>query len=284
MRRFLREPLLHFLLLGALLFALYGWLNRGLGTSPKEVVVSRGQIDNLQAQFARTWRRAPTPAELSGLVDTWVREEILYREGIAMGLERDDTVVRRRVSQKVEFLADGLAPSVPTTAELQAWLDAHADDYRIAPTYSLRQLYFDPARHPGRLEGDISAARLALSQGKSVHGDSTMLPQELESASASEVVRVFGNDFEQALKTLPVGEWRGPVRSGFGLHLVELRARDGGRPATLDEARQAVERDLLHARTREAKAAFYDKLRAGYKVRIEGDVAPPTTDSGKPAK
>ncbi len=283
MRRLLREPLLHFLLLGALLFALYGWLHQGTGRSSNEIVVSQGQLESLQAQFARTWRRPPTQAELTGLVDAWVREEILYREGLALGLERDDTVVRRRVSQKVEFLADGMAPTVPTTAELQGWLDAHADDYRIAPTYSLRQIYFDPARHPGRLEGDISAARLALAQGKSVYGDSTMLPQELNSASAAEVVRVFGNDFEQALKSLPVGEWRGPVRSGFGLHLVELKARDGGRPATLDEARQAVERDLLHARTQEAKAAFYDKLRARYSVRIEGD-APPATAAEKPAK
>src|SRR6476660_6416007 len=103
MRRLIREPLLHFLLLGALLFALYGWIHRAAG-SPGEIVVSRGQVDTLRVQFTRTWQREPTPVELQGLIDSWVRDEVLYREGRALGLDGDDPVIRRRVAQKVEFL------------------------------------------------------------------------------------------------------------------------------------------------------------------------------------
>ena len=269
MRRFLREPLLHFLCLGAALFGLYGWLNRALPGAQNEIVVSRGQLQSLQAQFERVRQRAATPEELQGLLDNWIREEIFYREGLAMGLDRDDPVVRRRVGQKLEFILDGMTPAAPSTEELQAWLDTHQAAYRIEATYSLRQVYFDPARHGKRLEAEMAAARRALELGESAAGDSTMLPESLQAARAFEVVRIFGSDFTDALETLPVGAWHGPVRSGFGLHLVELTAHQVGRDATLEEVRAEVERDLLQARTREASDAFYERLRSNYTVRIE---------------
>lgn len=275
MRSLLREPLLHFFILGVLLFALYGWLHEGVLKAPNEIVVSRGQLLNLQEQFQRVWHRPPTPEELQGLVDGWVREEILYREGLAMGLDRDDQVVRRRIGQKLEFIAEGAAPKSPTNAELQAWLDAHPDKYLIEPTYSLRQIYFDPTRRGSRLEVDAAAARRALESGKKVVGDSTMLPDTLDGVSAFEVGRVFGTEFADSLKALPVGGWQGPIRSGFGLHLVELSARDAGRPAALEDVRAAVERDLLQARSKEASAAAYRKLRANYSVRIEDGATTP---------
>jgi len=157
MRRWLREPLLHFLILGALLFGLYGWLRGGAQATPAEIVVSRGQLQSLQAQFQRTRQRAPTPEELQGMVEGWVREEIFYREGVAMGLDRDDPVVRRRVAQKLEFVVDGAAPTPPTSAELQAWLAVHADRYSIEARYTLHQIYFDVARHGASLDAGSSA-------------------------------------------------------------------------------------------------------------------------------
>lgn len=274
MRRLLREPLLHFFILGAVLFALYGWLHRGLGPA-EEIVVSPGQLRSLQAQFERVRQRPPSPEELQGLVEGWVREEVFYREGLAMGLDRDDPVVRRRIVQKMEFVADDLASPAPTQAELQAWLDAHPGDYLIERRYSLRQVYFDPARHGDNLESSIAAARGVLGRGKPFSGDRTMLPSTLSATPAFEVARTFGDEFENALRTLPVGAWQGPVRSGFGLHLVELESRDDGRKAALDEVRAAVERDLMNSRTRDASEAFYRKLRANYKVRIEAAGAAP---------
>jgi hypothetical protein len=273
MRRILNEPLLHFLVLGALLFALYGWINRGTPKTASEIVVSQGQLANLTAQFARSWRRPPTAEERDRLIEQWVREEIFYREGLALGLDRNDPVVRRRIAQKVEFVAEGMAPSAPTDAELQAWLDAHRDSYAIETIYTIRQVFFDPARRGNRLDADLVAAREALQRGAKVSGDSTLLPGELDAAPGFEVARVFGSEFAESLKGLPVGGWSAPLRSGFGWHLVEIKARDSGRPATLAEARAAVERDWLRARTEEVNAEFYRKLRANYNVRIEGEAA-----------
>lgn len=270
MHRLLREPLFHFLLLGAGLFLLYGWLQGGLPGAADEIMVSRAQVLGLQQQFERAWRRPPTTQELQGLIDNWIREEIFYREGIAMGLDRDDPIVRRRIGQKIEFIVDGMTPAQPTVEELQAWLDAHPDRYALAALHSFRQVYFDPSRHAVRLEADVSAALERLRAGKAVAGDATLLPQTLEAAPRRDVARNFGEEFATAIETLPVGGWQGPLRSEFGLHLVEVNARVPGRKPTLEEARAAVERDLLHARTEQASDAYYQRLRANYDVQIEG--------------
>lgn len=279
MNRIFREPLLHFLVLGAALFALYGWLNRAGFDAPNEIVVSRGQVESLSAQFERVWQRAPTPQEKQGLIDGWVREEILYREGLAMGLDRDDPVVRRRISQKVQFIVEGTTAEAPSAEELQRWLDQHREDYRVESTYSLRQVYFDPTRHGERLEDTVAAVRRALEGGESVAGDPTLLPGAM-SAGAAEIARTFGGGFEHALRTVSIGSWQGPVRSGFGLHLVELTAREEARVPRLEEVRAAVERDLLHERTEAANTAFYDRLRANYAVRVEDDGARASAPAG----
>jgi len=269
MKRLLREPLFHFLLLGVGLFLLYGWLQGGLLESPDEIVVSRAQVQGLQLQFERAWRRPPTAKELQSLIDNWVREEIFYREGLAMGLDREDPIVRRRIGQKVEFILDGMTPAAPTVEELRTWLEAHPDRYALAALHSLRQVYFDPSRHGERLEADVAEALQRLREGKPVAGDATLLPQSLEDAQRLEVERNFGADFATSIESLPVGGWQGPLRSEFGLHHVEVTARVPGRKASLEEARAAVERDLLHARTKEAGDAYYERLRADYSVRIE---------------
>jgi len=268
MHRWLREPLLHFLVLGALLFGLHGWL-RGAQNATDEIIVSRGQLQSLQAQFQRMRQRAPTSEELQGLVEGWVREEIFYREGVAMGLDRDDPIVRRRIAQKLEFIVEGAAPAAPTTAELQAWLDANADKYQIEARYTLRQIYFDVVRQ-GRSHGAAAvAARRALEAGQSPAGDPTLLPPAVERMPASEVKRVFGQEFADALGSLPIERWHGPLRSVFGLHLVNVSATEAARRATLDEVRAQVERDFLQARGADLGAAHYKKLRARYLVRTD---------------
>jgi hypothetical protein len=273
-RRLLHEPLLHFLILGALLFALYGWLHGGARKAADEIVVTRGQLQSLQTQFERTRQRPPTADERQELVDGWVREEIFYREGLAMGLDRDDPVVRRRVAQKLEFIGDGSTPAPPTPLELQAWLDGNADRYQIEPRYTLTQVYFDIARHGERLDADVASALRSLDKGKMPDGDSTLLPPTLDRAPASQVTRIFGLAFADALKALPLGAWQGPLRSTFGVHLVRLSAVEPARAATLGEARAAVERDFVQARAARLDAEQYQKLRARYVVRVDATPAP----------
>src|SRR5688572_8453851 len=269
-RGLVREPLVHFLLLGALLFVLYGWLNRQGFAAQDEILVSQQQVAGLVMQFERVWQRTPTATERQALIDSWVRDEVYYREALAMGLERDDPIVRRRMSQKIQFILDNGTPAAPTDAELQKWLDDHADKYRIEPTYVLQQIYFDPARRGEKTESDIAAGLRALKAGRAVTGDSTLLPGRLD-GSATEVARAFGAEFESALRTVPVESWQGPVESGFGLHLVRLEKREDGRVAKLADVRDTVERDVLHAKAQAANDAYYESLRSKYAVRVEDE-------------
>jgi len=270
LKKLIKEPLLHFVVLGGLLFWLYGALNRGALDAPDEIVVDRARVEAITAQFQRTWQRPPTAQERQGLIDTWVREEVFYREGLAQRLDRDDPVVRRRVAQKLTAMADAQATAEASEAELQVWLAKHPDDYRLEPRYQLRQVYFDPQRHGARLDAEVAAARAALARGSNdALGDATMLPNTLDAAPASEVARVFGQDFAEAVAALPVGGWQGPVQSSYGVHLVQIGAREPGRVPALNEVRAAVERDLLRARAEQSGEAFYQSLRQRYSVRIE---------------
>jgi hypothetical protein len=273
-RKLFREPLLHFFILGALLFVLFSWLNRDSAYAPDEIVVSQGQLDVLSATFERTWQRPPTEEELAGLVDAWIKEEIFYREGVAIGFDRDDPIIRRRVAQKMSFVADGMVPDVPDDEELGRWLEAHSDDYRIPPSYSFRQAYFDPQRHGEQLESVLADARRKLdSDSNELPGDSTLLPIEMKDASATTVARMFGTEFADALGQLEVGTWQGPVGSGYGVHFVYIEASTAGRSPTLDEVRQAVERDVLNDKSSEINEAFYQSLRERYTIRREQETA-----------
>jgi hypothetical protein len=273
--RLLREPLLHFVLLGALIFAVFAARGERGRSRPDRIVVGAGQIEHLADGFARTWQRPPTSAELDGLVDDYVREEIYYREAMVLGLERDDTVVRRRLRQKMEFLVEDVtAGSAPSDADLEAYLRAHPDGFRIEPELTLRQVYVSRDRRGERVGDDARSllARLTDAGPDAAIddlGDALMVPHELSGASRSEVARVFGDDFAAAVADLPIGRWTGPVASGFGLHLVLLRARTAGRVPALDEVREAVARELQATNRKQMVESAYAALRARYEVVVE---------------
>jgi hypothetical protein len=237
--------------------------------------VPAGRIEALASGFARTWRRPPTRAELEGLVDEWVREEVLYREAIARGLDRDDAVVRRRLRQKLEFLADDLADLVePNEDQLADWLAEHADRYRQPPRLALRQVYLSPDRRGDRAEDDARELLESLRvEGAAADltelGDPLMLPDELELQPLDQIERVFGPGFGEDLLELEPGTWEGPVASSYGLHLVLVVEREDGRLPALEEVRGDVERDWMTARREELAETFYQGLRSRYEVEVE---------------
>jgi hypothetical protein len=273
--RILPEPLFHFFILGAVLFVLYGWLNGNSERPTDEIVIDQIRLNSIRSTFEKTWQRPATEDEMQNLIDAWVREEVLYREGMLIGFDRDDQIIRRRIAQKMSFIADGLAPAVPDETELSLWFVANRDDYKISPVLTFRQVYFDPSRHADQLDRVLDDARAALATGdeSKLPGDATMLPESLELAPTTEIARLFGKDFAIALEDMEVGEWQGPVRSGYGLHYVQLEERIEGRAPTLDEVRPAIERDFLGQRSREINEAFYESLRERYTIRVEAGPA-----------
>lgn len=280
-KRILREPLLHFLILGGLLFLAYNQLGGDAPPRPDEIVIDTVRIEMLQNQFERTWQRSPTPSELDGLVDAWLREEIFYREGLALGLEQGDPVVRRRIAQKMDFISEGLLVEPPDEAELQRWFEEHAERYWVDPVFTVQQVYYDPGRFDDEWAGAVAAARAALASGAEPElAGGSLLPAALADASAREVSRVFGPDFTNTLADAPIGRWHGPVQSGFGVHLIRVEERIPGRVPELAEVRDEVERDYLAQRRDTANDVLYDSLKSRYTVRYQDDSAPDGSDAG----
>jgi hypothetical protein len=284
LRKFLREPLVHFLALGALVFLVFHFAANRSEAPQGRIVVSAGRIEQLAIGFTRTWHRPPSQQELDGLVEDYIREEVLYREALAMGLDKDDTIVRRRMRQKLEFLTEDATAAVsPSDHDLQEWLDNHPDKFRAEPKWAFRQVYFRAGR---RGEGASTAALRALAKLKGVGeridasglGDATLLPRELALSRLDEIASAFGDEFARQIPQLETGRWA-PVQSGYGSHLVYVSERAEGRSRPLEEVRDAVQREWLAARRQEIVDSTYSKWREKYDVIVEGPPKPPDAAS-----
>jgi hypothetical protein len=280
--RLVREPLLHFFVLGAALFGLYHLVSARSPVADR-ILVTAGTVHTLSETFRLTWQRPPTRSELDGLIANHVREEILVREARRLGLDQDDTVVRRRLRTKMDILADDMAGvSRPTDAQLQEFLDAHDDAFRVDGRVSFTHVYLSPGRHGDHLDADVARIgtqlrKFGVAAKGEEFGDPILLDAEFDALPEREAARLFGDEFERALADAPLGAWSGPFRSGYGLHFVLVRSRAAGRLARLDEVHEAVEREWLNAETSRARAAFFERLRSAVQVEVEseeGDAAP----------
>jgi hypothetical protein len=211
---------------------------------------------------------------LQGLIRDYIREEAAYREAVSMGLDRDDTIVRRRLRQKLDFVSDDLASNAePNDADLDAFLKAHAGLFKAEPVFTFLQVYLNPQLHGVNLQRDESSALAKLRRGGSTSpssvGDAFLLPQNFEKVSLAEVKQTFGEQFATGLSTLPLGQWQGPVNSGYGVHLVFVSQRSEGHTPSLAEIRNQVRLEWLNSRRTEAIEKFYEALLRHYTVKIE---------------
>jgi hypothetical protein len=271
-RRLAREPLFHFLLLGLLLFAAFDLFGGERGAKSHRITVDDAVQADLVGRFTEAWQRPPDRAEVNRLIADYVKEEILYRQGMAMGLGEDDPVVRRRIRQKVEVMSEESQDAAPPTdAQLEAYLRRHAGKYRQPPLLSFDQLFFDPAKRG--VGGKISAARARLHSGADFRtlGDVSLLPDHLDAATPDEIADDFGGAFAGAVAAQPLGRWVGPIRSGLGEHLVRITAREGSAPPRLDEVRTAVRRDWEDERRRRNAESYYEMVRKDYDVIVTAD-------------
>ena len=273
--KLVREPLVHFLVLGGLLFAWFEWKGGGSGPGSTRITITPGLVEHLASGFARTWQRPPTDAELKGLVDDQVKEEIAVREATSMGLDRDDTIIRRRLRQKMEFLVeDSVDAAPPTDAEVQAWLDQHPEPFWGEPRVGLRQVYVNVGRRGASATAEAKRLLARLRDaGPEVQidalGDASMLPRELPLGPVFEVTRAFGTEFATRVEAVAPGQWIGPVESPYGLHLVLVTGRVAPAPPVLADVRPLVERELMAERRRAQLQALYERLLARYTVTIE---------------
>lgn len=279
LKKYLKEPLVHFLLIGAGLFLLFGL--RGNPTSlpggqsgpqSTKIVVTGGDIDQMIAMFGKTWLRQPTEEEVKGLVENFVRDEIYYREALNIGLDREDALIRRKLRRKMEFILEDITAQMePTDEELEAFMKKHQEAYLVDPKIAFRQVYINADKRGTKAETEARQILADLIGGvdPAQVGDSFLLEPEIRLSPLWDIRKQFGEEFSRSLLELKEGKWQGPVRSGYGLHLVFVKERVGGRMPDLNEVREMVTRDWLSERQKELKDAAYAKIRERYTVEIK---------------
>jgi parvulin-like peptidyl-prolyl isomerase len=277
MKRLLREPLVHFLLIGAVLFGIYGLMpsDRTASASSKEIRLTRDELAQLALLFQSQWRREPTPEEFGRLVENRVQSEVLYREALAMGLDKDDEIVKRRMGQKMQFLAEDVAAArEPTSAELKAWYEKNTASFAHPPRVSFRHLYFSPDRRGARARVDAAQALAKLS-GQPVDAkiagalaDRFMFQEYYRDRAPEFLGKEFGPQFALAVAKLPPGAWQGPVESGFGWHLVFVDTVIPGRVPAFEEIEPDVKAAWLAEQKTLAWQKAYQEMRAKYTVLL----------------
>jgi hypothetical protein len=270
LRQFLREPLVHFLLLGGLLFAIFSFVGGDTGVADRKIVVTAADIERLSQQFLRTWNRPPSAEELQSQIDSYVREEVLYRTALSLGLDKDDFIIRRRLRQKMEFLVEG-AISEPQESELLAYFHAHESSFLTEPTVSFHQVLVSDSRgSTAERDARVLLTKLIAAKSSDLEaGDPSLLPENLEAAPLSRVRDQFGADFAQSLGHVKPGQWAGPLHSAYGYHLVFVTMFDPAHLPRFEDARAAVQRQWFAENRAAALDAQYRKLLGGFQVEID---------------
>jgi peptidyl-prolyl cis-trans isomerase C len=274
MKHLLKEPLLHFLAIGAVIFALHGWRekSRPAESSLARIEVTAAVIDRLRAGYERQFSQSPDAEELRGLVNAHIREEVLCREALTLGLDRDDTIVRRRLAQKMEFLTDDIATAAtPESAAVREFFEKNPARYAKPGRVTFQHIFFSKEKRGAGLEVAVASALAALAKGAGSEtlGDPFLHGYEFAEREPDDVIAAFGAEFAQQLAAQPVDVWRGPVSSSYGLHLVRVEARTEPRAANFTDVRETVARDLNDERRRATNAEVFEKLRERYQVSVD---------------
>ena len=276
--KLLKEPLVHFAVAGALMFGVYEGLHRGeaAASGVEPVRIGDGELRWLSDGFTQQWQREPTDDELRGLLHDLLVEELLAREAESLGLAEGDTVVRRRLAQKLTFLIEDTRTVEPTEDELRRYQAENGERFRKPARVSFVQVYFNPARRT-HAASDAEDALLELSSlgtpdSARAMGDPLLLDMDFKDLDEDTVSGMFGPKFAAAVFALEPGSWHGPFESGYGLHLVCVTEASRPAPREFEEVKREVLAQWRQEREREVEAQYLAELRAKYGIVLEGSV------------
>lgn len=279
MHKILRDPLVHFLALGAILFTAYSVINPSENLADSnQIRITKGDIERFEQLYRKLWQRPPTQEELQGLINAHVKEEVLYREALAMGLDKDDAIVRRRLAQKVEFLiSDVTLPSDVDNRDLMAFYENNASRYSRSAILSFRHIYFNPDQRGQRTLDEANTTLQTLKETKAKSeagtelGDRFLLQTQYQQKTTDEIARDFGHEFADKLESLEPVAWHGPIRSGYGIHLVFIEERESSGTYPFSEVRERVRDDYLFNLRQTQNEAVVEKLKSRYEIIVEQD-------------
>lgn len=267
MKKILKEPLVQFLTIGALLFFVFGLINTE--ESRSEIVVDTNLINELVAKWELKRNRQPSLQELKGLVNQYIEQEVLYREALAMNLDHNDEIVKRRLAQKMEFISDALAETLqPTEEMLVTYYEEHKENYIKSPIYTMQQVYFSEDKR-GNVFEDVKSA--LKSENPEDLGDNISLSSQYTSVSALKIARDYGSAFATALDSLPIGEWTGPIYSGFGVHIIFISEKKPSGYFSFNEVAEKVNVDYNYEASNDFRKELITSLLKNYTININLD-------------
>jgi len=281
-KRWLKEPLLHFLIAGGLLFVIFKVVNRGRETGDasagSHVRIGEADVQWLEETWARQWQRTPSKDELQGLVRDYLKEELLSREAKSMGLDQNDTIVRRRLAQKMEFMIqDTVSAAAPTEAELLQLYNSNPVIFQVPARLSFKQIFFNPEK-PGTPAAERAAKaleQLTKPEGPAdpgEFGDSMLLEREFFGEEESSISNLFGKDFAKKLFELEPGKWRGPIESTYGLHLILITEKQAARARDFAKSRDRVLGEWQRRRQQTENEKYFAALLKKYNVTLHEKV------------
>ncbi len=273
----LREPLFHFLLIGAAIFLLFSQINTTEDENDQQIIITKAKIESLENAFIKAKGRQPSAEEMKQQLEYDIREQVLYREAMAMGLDKDDMIIRRRLSQKMKYLFDDLsAVAKPSEEELKKFVSDYPSKFTKPATISFSQVYLDPSEHGDRLEIDsknlLEELRTTSVKDTIDFGDRSLLPYDFTNERRSDITSMFGKAFTKQAFSSPINAWEGPFASAYGMHLIYIHARTDDRLPSLSEIRERVEREWISFKQREANEIFYQSLSQRYEIIVDDDV------------
>ena len=272
MKKLYKEPLLHFLIIGALIFVLFSFVNKEeSAVSENNILVSTADIQRLSDHWSKKWNRPPTETELKGLVESYIKEEVYYREALALGLDQNDTILRRRLMQKMEFLSNDLAElNTPDESALNKYFIDNQGKYKLQARLSFTHIYFSLDKRGRKAVEDAKTVLSGLDALRAPEkGDSFMLEYDFDQETPFEVERLFGNVFAKQLFTLETNIWQGPIKSGYGLHLVRISEKINSQMPELASVIDKVRTDLMFEQREKMNKEIYERFKERYEIVVE---------------
>ena len=297
--RLFTEPLIQFLIIGACIYGAYAFF----GTPEEDLRDTRVHVDSARingfiSEWESRWNRPPTRDEIDGLIQSYIKEDVLYRQAVAMGLNEDDPITRRRMAQKLEFLTSDLAMMVqPAEGELEKYFNENSEAYRAPDRMTFSQVFFDPDSRGNKTLEDAEEALLKLqtagapTEESMQVGDGFMLQRDFVSVTGMEAARQMGSGFVEAVVQLEPGAWHGPVLSGYGVHLVYLYSYEKSPPPVFEDVQAAVLENWQQEQREKFNADFLENLKTRYEIVIDEipvdrilDIPDSTTTNENPVK
>lgn len=278
-KKIISEPLVHFVVLGTILFSAWSWVNPSdaEGTD-KVIVIDQRRLEHLETLWKAQWKRDPAPEDVAAIIDRHLRQEVFYREALNMGLDKEDDIIRTRLAQKMEAVASDLSilMKAPSETDLRDFYIQRKELFTLPDAFAFEQVLYLPEEAK---DADLKVMLEDLNSGEEVPKNrinKLSVPNTWQLTSANALRNSFGGSFSNSLTQLPLGKWVGPIRSGLGLHLVKITANQPSQLASYEDIKDYVEQQYQYYAVLDAQKNMFQELLNKYQVQISANNVPET--------